>query len=257
MKRRLVVWLTAPTLVVATALSYWLVRGTRSGDVPRTADVRLIGAPASAADPRLRQVLELMRKKDDPATWTELIALYGRLAADPSALGVRASVLNAVFNEPAQALRLKRALEAIDADPTPPAQDPLWPELAHRLSEQWSGDAFSKGRDLMLMEKRERPRRALIDSFTELALSDRVAGLQPDEAQALLSDLIDIHAQATPEQRPRIQEAVRKLGGNDPADLLAGRGLTADKKLELQVEYERNLQAGIESLMKGQPDKAE
>jgi hypothetical protein len=166
-------------------------------------------------------------------------------------------VLNAVFNEPALALRLKRVLETIDADPTPAAQDPLWPELAHRLSEQWSGDTFSKGRDLMLMETRERPRRALIDSFTELALSERAADLQAEEAQALLTDLIDIHAQAAPEQRPRIQEAVRKLGGNDAAELLAGRGLRGDEKLELQLEYERNLQAAIGSLSKGQPDQAE
>jgi hypothetical protein len=256
MKKRLV-WMATPTLVIATALSYWLVRGTRSGDVPRTAGAHLTSASASAADPRLHQVLELIRRRGDPEAWTELIALYGRLAGDPSAVAVRASVLNALFNEPALALRLKRVLEAIDADPTPAAQDPLWPELAHRLSEQWSGDAFSKGRDLMLMEKRDRPRRALIDSFTELALSDHVGDLQPQDAQALLSDLIDIHAQAAPEQRPRIQEAVRKLGGNDPADLLAGQGLNGGKKLELQAEYERNLQAGIDSLTKGQPDQAE
>jgi hypothetical protein len=249
--------LVGPTLVVAVALCHWLVRGTRSADGPRTAGAQVPGTAVNVADPRLRQVLQLIRKKDDAEAWQELVALYGRLAGDPSAVGVRASVLNAVFNEPALALRLKRVLETIDADPTPAAQDPLWPELAHRLSEQWSGDTFSKGRDLMLMETRERPRRALIDSFTELALSERAADLQAEEAQALLTDLIDIHAQAAPEQRPRIQEAVRKLGGNDAAELLAGRGLRGDEKLELQLEYERNLQAAIGSLSKGQPDQAE
>lgn len=254
MKKRFVI---GSTLVVAAALSLWLVRGTRAGDAPRTSGSPSSGIAVSVADPRLRQVLELIRKKDDPEACNELVALYGRLAGDSSAVGARVSLLNVVFNEPALPLRLKRVLEMIDGDSTPAAQDPLWPELVHRLSEQWSGDTFSKGRDLMLMEKRERPRRALIDSFTELALSERVLDLQVEEAQALLADLIDIHAQAAPDQRPRIQEAVRKLGGNDPADLLGGRGLKGGEKLELQVEYKRSLQAGIDSLTRGHPEQAE
>jgi hypothetical protein len=251
MTKKRLLWWAAASGVLTASLSIWLVRGTPVGGMPRMA-----GAPpaASAGDPRLRRVLELLRKKDDPATWNELIALYASSSGDPGALTVRASVLNAAFNEPALGLRLKRVLEIIDADPSPPAEDPLWPELVQRLAEQWSDDVLAKGRDLMLMEQRERPRRALIDSFVELALSERAAELPSQESQATLSDLIDIYGQAPLEQQPRIQEAVRKLGGNDPAELLAGRGLHGDEKLELQAEYERNLQAGIDTLTKGQPN---
>jgi hypothetical protein len=129
----------------------------------------------------------------------------------------------------------------------------MWPELVNRLAQQWTDEVFDKGRDLMLMEKRPRARRALIASFAELAGSEHGEQLGQEQAQALLSDLIDLHGQADPDQRPQIQEAVRKLGGNDPADLLAGHDLNGKRKLELQAEYEKNLQAGIDTLMKGQP----
>jgi hypothetical protein len=125
-----------------------------------------------------------------------------------------------------------------------------------RLAQQWTGDVFEKGRDLMLMEKRPRARRALIASYAELTASGAVV-LAPEQAQALLNDLIDLHPQADVDQRPQIQEAVRSLGGNDPADLLAGHDINGGKKLELQAEHEKNLQAGIDTLMKGQPAQAD
>jgi hypothetical protein len=237
-------WLSAPALVLTTALSWWLVRASQAG----SAD-----ALASNADPRLREVMDLLKNKNDPKSWAELVSRYGRLAGDPSAAGVRTAILNALFSEPALALRLKRVLDAVEADHTPAPQDPMWPELVNRLAQQWTDDVFEKGRDLMLMEKRPRARRALIASFAELAGSELGDQLGAEQAHALLTDLIDMHAQAEPDQRPQIQEAVRKLGGNDPADLLAGNGITKGKKLELQVEYEKNLQAGINTLMKGQP----
>jgi hypothetical protein len=245
-------WLSAPALVLTTALSWWMVRAATS-DAARASQAGSADALASNADPRLREVADLLKNKNDPKSWDELVARYGRLAGDPSAAGVRTAILNALFSEPTLALRLKRVLDAVEADHTPAPQDPMWPELVNRLAQQWTDDVFEKGRDLMLMEKRPRARRALIASFAELAGSEQGDQLGAEQAQALLTDLIDMHAQAEPDQRPEIQEAVRKLGGNDPADLLAGNGITKGKKLELQVEYEKNLQAGIDTLMKGQP----
>ena len=249
-KRRL--WLSAPALVLTAALSWWMVRAATS-DAARTGRAGSADALASNADPRLREVMDLLKNKNDPKSWAELVARYGRLAGDPSAASVRTAILNALFHEPALALRLKRVLDAVEADHTPAPQDPMWPELVNRLAEQWTGDVLEKGRDLMLMEKRPRARRALIASFAELAGSEQGDQLGADQAHALLTDLIDMHPQAEADQRPQIQEAVRKLGGNDPADLLAANGIPKGKKLELQVEYEKNLQAGSDTLMKGQP----
>lgn len=248
-------WIAAALL--GTALGFWLTRAGRGGASARARAPAFSQALPNNADPRLREVLELLAKKNDSRAFRELSALYGRLAGDPSATGVRMAVLNALFQEPVLALRLQRVLDAVEADHTPAPQDPLWPELVRRLAEQWSDDVFDKGRDLMLMEKRTRARRALIDSFGELVDSERGEQLAPEQAQGLLTDLIDLHPQAELDQRPRIREAVRKLGGNDPADLLAGHGLHGGKKLELQVEYEKNLQAGIDALMKGQRDQVE
>jgi hypothetical protein len=43
---------------------------------------------------------------------------------------------------------------------------------------------------------------------------------------------------------------VRKIGGNDPADLLAGKD---PSQLEYQKEYEKNLQAATNTLLKNEP----
>jgi hypothetical protein len=241
------------TLVVCGLVAVWKVRAARDPGAARTLLTRPNDAQAALRDPHLREVLSLLRRKDDPKSWDELVALYGRLAGDPNALAARASALNALFAEPALPLRLKRVLDAIEADPTPASQDPLWSEIVHGLAQQWSGPVFDKGRDLMLLEKRQRAQRALVASFTELVGSPNAADLSQEQSQGLLADLIDLHARADAEQRPHIEQAVRRLGGNDPADLLAGQGLGKGKKLELQAEYEKNLRAGVETLLKDQP----
>lgn len=255
MRRRWAIWV-GPPLILGLVAQAWSFRAARSDAPSQSAPTPMARPTADTADPRLRHVLGLLRN-DPSRAWPELVALYGRLAGDSSAVAARAAVLNVAFSEPALGLRLKHVLEVVDTDPTPPSQDPLWPELVSRLADQWSGSALTKGRDLMLMETRQRPQRALVDSFIELVRSERRTELLPEASQALLTDLIDMHARVSAEQRPRIEEAVRKLGGNDPADLLAGHGLNGGKKLEIQAEYERNLQAGIDSLMKGKTTEQE
>jgi hypothetical protein len=252
MQKRWLSWALA-TLVVCGLVAVWKVRAARDPGPARTVRARPNEAQAALRDPHLREVLRLLRRKDDPKSWNELVALYGRLAGDPSALAARSSALNALFSEPALPLRLKRVLDAVEADPTPASEDPLWSEIVQGLAQQWSGPVFDQGRDLMLLEKRQRVRQALVASFTELVGSEHAADLSQEQSQGLLADLIDLHAQAAAEQRPQIEQAVRRLGGNDPADLLAGQGLGKGKKLELQAEYEKNLRAGVETLLKDQP----
>jgi hypothetical protein len=243
--------------VSALALGAMLVAWASRG--PERASQRP-GAGAAAAlgrhqprHPREQEVIALARRRD-PDAGRKLVELYLSLAADPSATNVRRLALGALFAEPSLGLRLKQVLDAVAADSTPARQDPLYPEITKRLAEQWKPGVFDKGRDLMLMEKRPRAQRALVGSFVDFVGSGQADSLGPDQRSALLTDLIDMHALVAPDQRPEIQEAVRRLGGNDPADLLAGRGLTQADKLELQQEYERQLQAAIKALVKDPPN---
>ena len=232
-----------PALVLAGTALWWSER--EPGRLPISARGRLDEAAEDAArtDVRARDVLALMREKGI-GRQAKLVEFYVRHARDPSATGVRALALNALFAEESLPLRLKGGLEAVSADPTPAREDPLWPKVTQKLAEQWTPEVFDKGRDLMLAEQRPRAKRALIDSFVELVVSARASDLTSEQSAALLSDLIDMHGVAEPDQKSSIRDAVRKLGGNDPADLLAGKGLNDGHKLELQAQYEKDLQAG-------------
>jgi hypothetical protein len=122
----------------------------------------------------------------------------------------------------------------------------------HKLSEEWKPDVFDKGRDLMLAEQRPRAKRALIASFVEFVENRQAVNLTPEQTNALLTDLIDMHGAADPEERPAIQGAVRKIGGDDAADLLAGK---SPEKLETYIQYQKELQAGVDTLLKNQPSE--
>jgi hypothetical protein len=128
----------------------------------------------------------------------------------------------------------------------------LWPEIVENLGEQWTPDTFDKGRDLMLMEKRPRARRALVESFTELADSDDFANLTEEQRQALINDLIDLYPHVDPQQRAQIEATLRKIASDDVADVLAGRGIHDGHKLKIQERYERELQAGLKGAPKAQ-----
>jgi len=248
---RLILWF-GPILVLGASCLWWFARGP--DEAAARDQERAKSEVERRGHPREREVLELTRDKSADAK-QRLIDLYADLAGDPASVGVRTLALRGLFSEPSVALRLKRVLDAVAADPTPAPRDPVWPELTKRLAEQWTPELFDKGRDLMLMEQRGRARRALVASFVDLAKSNQIAS--EEHRNALLTDLIDVHALVEPDQRPEVQDAVRVLGGNDPADLLAGRGLTGGDKLELQAEYERNLETAMKTLLPNAGPKAQ
>jgi hypothetical protein len=207
---------------------------------------------AKSRDPRAGKVLELARQ-GTPGT-EKLVSLYAELAGDQSAGGVRELALNALFAEKSASLRLKRVLDAVVSDPTPPEQDPHWPGIVERLADQWTPEMFDKGRDLMLMEKRPRAQRALAASFIELSESAPTGAIGEAQKMALLNDLIDLYPKADPAQKPEIERGVRNLGGDDPADLLTGYGLKPGEKLKLQAEYEQQLAQGVNGLVPNPAD---
>jgi hypothetical protein len=246
---RNVLLIAGPALVLGSIIVWWSTRRPEPGPARQGAELDSAAEQAAKSDPRAAEVLRLMREKGVSRS-AKLVDIYGRLAGDKSATGVRALALNALFAEESLPLRLKGVLEAISSDETPPPEDPLWPKAVQKLSEQWKPEVFDKGRDLMLAEQRARAKRALVASFVHFVESGQAGSLTPEQSTALLTDLIDMHGVAEKDQRPAIQGAVRKIGGNDPADLLAGKD---PSQLELQVEYQKQLEAASATLLKDQP----
>jgi hypothetical protein len=239
-----------PALVLVGIAVWWSTRGQGPSPMPQS-DPVLAAEAVAKSDPRAREVLALLREKGVGRS-SKLSELYVRLANDKSATGVRALALNGLFAEPSLPLRLKGVLDAVSMDPTPAREDPLWSKVTSKLAEQWTPDVFDKGRDLMLAEQRPRAKRAIVDSFATFVNSGQAEGLTPDQPTDLMTDLIDVHGQAAPEQRPGIEDAIRALGGNDPADLLAGK---PPGELEIQKQYEKNLQAWSDKLAKDEPEE--
>jgi hypothetical protein len=241
--------LAGPALAIGATIVWWSTRRPEPGPTRDLAELARAEKNAEQSDPRAAEVLRLTRDKGVGRS-TSLVEFYGKLAHDKGATGVRALALNGLFSESSRPLRLKGILEAVVADDTPYREDPLWSKITQKLAEEWKGEAFDKGRDLMLAELRPRAKTALIASFVNFVENGGAEGLTPDQSNALLTDLIDMHGVANPEQRPAIQDAVRKIGGNDPADLLAGK---PPGELQIQKDYEKNLQAGVNTLLKNHP----
>ena len=241
--------LVGPALALGATLVWWSTRRPEPGPTRQRPAIDDAAEQAAKSDPRASEVLRLMREKGMGRN-EKLVEIYTRLAKDKSAAGVRALALNGLFSEESRPLRLKGVLEAVAADETPVREDPLWSKVVHKLSEEWKPEVFDKGRDLMLAEQRPRAKRALIDSFVEFVRNGQAGSLTPEQTNALLTDLIDMHGTADAEQRPGIQSAVRTIGGNDPADLLAGK---SPESLETNIKYQKELQAGIDTLLKNPP----
>lgn len=243
-------WLlvVGPALALGATIVWWSTRRAEPGPA-RQKQVDEAAEQAAKSDPRASEVLRLTNDKGVGRS-AKLVEFYARLQKDKTAAGVRALALNALFSEESRPLRLKGVLDAVSLDETPPREDPLWSKITTKLSEEWKPEVFDKGRDLMLAEQRPRAKRALIQSFVDFVENGGAANLTPEQTNALLTDFIDMHGLADPEQRPAIQGAVRKIAGNDPADLLAGKDPAT---LEYQVQYQKNLQAGVAPLLKDLP----
>jgi len=184
----------------------------------------------------------LRRARGNPGVLIEAFAAW---ASDPQAQVKRRVVLDAMAAEPQPMARLGELLAAVQASPLALDADPLRREVVGAVSSVWTGPLVRKGRDLMFAEARPRARQAVIASFVELALSDRAAALEPAQRSGITSDFIDLYRQAGPDQRRDIVAVVRKLGGDDTADLLDGRGLGNSSTLEHHLAHQRNVEAAM------------
>ena len=172
-----------------------------------------------------------------------LIAAFAAWAGDPSALPARRIVLGALAAESQPMARLAALLAAVQASPLAPGDDPLRHDVVAAVSRVWTRDTIRRGRDLIFAESRPKAREVVIASFVDLALSDRGAALDQDQRYALTSDFIDLYRQASPSQRRDIVAVVRRLGGDDTAELLQGNGFGASSPLDTHARFRRALEA--------------
>jgi hypothetical protein len=170
---------------------------------------------------------------------------------EPGDLSARRAALGDLLAAGDVPTKLALVLEAVAADPTPPESDPLWPDLIAGLAKVWGGDTVGWGLDLMFTEARPRARRALISSFAALASSERASELTPPQKQTLTNYFIDLYNQLPPSQQPEVAGALRKVAGNDVADIMLGKGLQADDELEGQREYKRALEQSKQVIAQG------
>jgi hypothetical protein len=237
MKRAL--WLVIPAALAAGTLYGVLaregnVRGRATSD---TQQAERVAVPQNAS--HMAKAAELSKGRGLDAM-TRIAAEYGALAGDPSALSARKLLLATLFGEKDISLKLSGVLSAVEADLTPPEKDPLWEQISRQLSELWKGDVATQAMDLVMAEARPRARRVLISSFVDLATSERLRELTPDQRQTLTETMIDVAPHVAPGQKGEVGRALRALGGNDLADIMAGKGLTGQDGHVLESERAYN-----------------
>lgn len=141
--------------------------------------------------------------------------------------------LSVLFADDDAPERLGLVLTAVEANATPPEQDPLWNDLVKGIASLWNRDTLTWGLDLMLGESRPRARRAVVSSLAYLATSDRARVMTGEQRQTLTDHFIDLYQQSPRGQQPEILAAMRKMGANDAAEILLGRGLDSEDSLEI------------------------
>jgi hypothetical protein len=239
-----VLWLVVPAALGAgTLYGVLALKGDRAG-APR--DDSEEAATVSKNPSRLAEAKKLSQGRSEGPE--PIVKAYADWASDPSALPERKLLLAALFAEEDMGKKLHGVLAAVEADPTPPEKDPLWEPLTKQLADLWKGDVATKALDLTLAEKRPRARRALISSFAEVATSERLAELTPEQKQTLTETIIDVSMHVPPSQKTEMSRALRALGGNDLADIVAGRGI--DGKDGHVLESERGYKAGLDKTKK-------
>lgn len=240
-RRGLLAWLVIP--VVGAGTLYWVLASkAERGHGAKQETAAAAVAHARGGGSKMSEAVKLGSGTGLGAT-TSIVDAYGSWANDPSALQARKLLLSKLLGEPDIAKKLSGVLSAVEADPTPPEKDPLWEYLVSSLADLWKGDVATAGMDLVVAEARPRARRALLSSFAEVATSERITSYTSAQRQTLTETLIDLSVHVPATQRPEMSAALRKLGGNDLADIMEGKGITGKDGhvLESERAYKESL----------------
>lgn len=245
---RIISWIVPLVGLGAAATAVWgpkqqPSRPSAAGTTLDPAEASHPAAPPAHAE-MLAHVSQLTQRRDSVAI-SELIQTYGRLASDPGSVPARQEIVKAFLSHPDHEVGVGALLKAVEGDQTPRSQDPMWPFLVSSLGSFWDANTVARGRDLVLLESRQKPKEMLIESLTHV----RPETLSPEERSRLLSDLIDLYPSLGPEQKPAVDQALTVLGGTDLVEILGRRGLSDDQHLQGAAEEKRALDEARRTLL--------
>lgn len=240
-KRRVkwVFWLVIPAALGAGTLYGVLAQRGDSETRKNGAADEQLPADVPQNQSLMARASELSQSRGTQAA-SKIAEQYGAWASDPSSLSARKVLLAKLFAEQDIAQKLSGVLAAIEADPTPPEKDPLWEQIASQLADLWKGEIATKGMDLALAEKRPRAHRALMASFAEVATSERLKEFTAPQKQTLTETMIDVASRSSASEKKALDPALRALGGNDLADIIAGKGISGNDGHVLESERAYN-----------------
>jgi hypothetical protein len=239
LRRSWIVPVAAVTSLLVVALGVWmLVRDPR----PQTAAEKAAAAEkvATAARAAARAAVDptaYVRLRSD-TTRTEnvdqLIQAYGAWVSRPDAGDARREIIRALVGHKEYKVGLEALLRAVETDQTPRKHDPMWGELVRNVASLWNADTFSYGRDLVMIEDRDKSKELLFESLVNLDPSK----LDARQKGYLASDLIDMYPTLKPDQKPAVNRTLHAVAGNDVVEILSGRGMK-EGELILKVAAER------------------
>jgi hypothetical protein len=247
---RRLAWFVVPAFLGAGTL-YWVLAprlphdarsGISSGFGLTSSEKSIFASGGNFS--HMGQAMDLVRT---PQT-DRLVEAYADWATDRTAVEARRLLLNALLAPEAPGLKLSNVLSALDADSTPVEDDPLWSYAVDKIAGVWHGKTLTQGLDLMVAEPRERARRAVISSFAALVNSGRIGELDGNQRQTLTDHFIDGFRQLPSGQKSEVEQAIRKLAGNDAADILLGKGMGDGYELEHEREYKKSLKDAQQAL---------
>ena len=227
-RRKVPAWLLLVAIVGVSAAIWALAprsKQRKADSAGETTAEATRASPGTQADlSRLRRAIEVLSHAHDDLGGAD-----------------RRAAMSDLLSQTEAPTKLTMLLEAAAADPSEPDKDPLWSDLVQGLSTIWQGETITSGMDLMFTESRPRARDAVVSSFAKLAL-ERGGELTPAQNQKLTEVFIDLHNRLPALQRREVENASRKIAGNDVADLMQGKGMGSDDELEVQREYKRSLE---------------
>lgn len=211
-----------------------------------------LGAPGEfqAPGPGAEQTRELA-ELGNPGAVAHLVQSYQE---SPRQGAARAEALDALFRIRSLPVRLRAVLDAVSADRGPVASDPLWTTAVDQMAKTWidAPSEIAGGRDLMLLESRERPRLLLAAAMARVAQSPAIAGYRDHDRHAFAADLVDVYFDPGSEIDSELEDGIRALAGEDVARVLTEGATPATVAgLTLVQEREKQVSEALEHVARG------
>ena len=168
---------------------------------------------------------------------------YAAWASRGDALDARRLIVKQFLENPNPKIGFEALLQAVALDATPRKQDPLWRDLVKGVGRQWNAVTVPGG-TRSRAHREPAPRRRTCCWRASASIPARK--LTPDQQNGLVTDLIDLYPDATPDQKVALDKALTTMAGPDVVQIMHGQGikegsppLAAIEKINQEVEASR------------------